>query len=868
MYRTNLFRCPFISIDELLERITGIAVRNTVRIAGNMEDFSFPFEPYDIQLSLMRTITSCINEGKIGVLESPTGTGKSMSIICATLSWLEKFERERRTNLEEQLKAVQEVGKDEDDWLKAHVKKFKAVDNAKELFTQLENNQKIDERIEKALKNVTVERKRRLLSKEDIIEEKDEEIDDMLDEEFSNDQLVRKIVEEPTPSCTKIIYASRTHSQLLQFADEITKTRFQPRIVTLGSRQQLCINESVRNLKKANLMTERCNELRDNKVSEKRQKNDESKYAAKVCKGSCPFARSDAIEDLCDQILASKLSNAPHLVEYGKKLSGCPYFASRKAVNYSQLVLVPYQILLQEDSRKAWGVELKDNVVVIDEAHNLLETITSSHFITLYGKGLKSVLSILDMYLSRFQSRLTPLHKKYLRQLSAIVNVLLVYLYHSSNKNKNYMETMTTFASKACLAHYKLDILLEYIGQTHLIMKLTKFSRRVNKEDNRATKEVESTHQFSVERLLRPKDSPNKFQNISIPGSSASQNTSSLLIVEETVGSALCAFQQFLKMLTLNYKNGRLVIESASGNDEPKISYYLINPTSQLGDIIKQCRSLILIGGTLEPSKTLIHSLALCCEVDPDKDLIRRSFGHVINERQLLALTITSVRNIKLLLTHGKRETQLILNLLVMTLARIAAVVPNGMVVFFPSYGYLEEFVQKTPMNALRKIKPLFIERKSSSPTLFNEFTKSARNKKGALLLAVIGGKLSEGINFSDELGRAVVVVGLPYMNSEDLIVQEKLKFMQKEFGPRSGTEYYEAKCMHAINQSIGRAIRHRNDYAAIVLIDLRYKNERIVRDLPSWIQPRLHNAVDLSDGIEYLQNFFRSFGSSSISSS
>lgn len=76
-----------------------------------MTEFSFPFEPYDIQISLMRSIVSCINEGKIGILESPTGTGKSMSIICATLSWLETFERERKISLEEQLKAIQEVGK-------------------------------------------------------------------------------------------------------------------------------------------------------------------------------------------------------------------------------------------------------------------------------------------------------------------------------------------------------------------------------------------------------------------------------------------------------------------------------------------------------------------------------------------------------------------------------------------------------------------------------------------------------------------------------------------------------------------------------------------------------------------------------------
>lgn len=79
---------------------------------------------------------------------------------------------------------------------------------------------------------------------------------------------------------------------------------------------------------------------------------------------------------------------------------------------------------------------------------------------------------------------------------------------------------------------------------------------------------------------------------------------------------------------------------------------------------------------------------------------------------------------------------------------------------------------------------------------------------------------------------------------------------MQSEFGPRSGTEYYEAKCMHAINQSIGRAIRHRNDYAAIVLIDSRYKNERIVKVSNSsiyfWINPILMQIVKYFDSLQF----------------
>lgn len=45
---------------------------------------------------------------------------------------------------------------------------------------------------------------------------------------------------------------------------------------------------------------------------------------------------------------------------------------------------------------------------------------------------------------------------------------------------------------------------------------------------------------------------------------------------------------------------------------------------------------------------------------------------------------------------------------------------------------------------------------------------------------------------------------------------------------------------MKVVNQSIGRAIRHINDYAIILLIDDRFKTESISRKLPTWIQKRL----------------------------
>ena len=44
---------------------------------------------------------------------------------------------------------------------------------------------------------------------------------------------------------------------------------------------------------------------------------------------------------------------------------------------------------------------------------------------------------------------------------------------------------------------------------------------------------------------------------------------------------------------------------------------------------------------------------------------------------------------------------------------------------------------------------------------------------------------------------------------------------------------------MKAVNQSVGRAIRHAGDYAAIVLLDGRYAGPRVLGKLPGWIRGR-----------------------------
>lgn len=69
--------------------------------------FPFPFPPYAIQEEFMRALYSVIENRKIGIFESPTGTGKTLTLMCSTLKWLNDHDQLNRVDLREQIIALQ-----------------------------------------------------------------------------------------------------------------------------------------------------------------------------------------------------------------------------------------------------------------------------------------------------------------------------------------------------------------------------------------------------------------------------------------------------------------------------------------------------------------------------------------------------------------------------------------------------------------------------------------------------------------------------------------------------------------------------------------------------------------------------------------
>lgn len=122
--------------------------------------------------------------------------------------------------------------------------------------------------------------------------------------------------------------------------------------------------------------------------------------------------------------------------------------------------------------------------------------------------------------------------------------------------------------------------------------------------------------------------------------------------------------------------------------------------------------------------------------------------------------------------------------------------------------GEVESVLRDYGKEIQQSVSSLFINLPRHTPFLSSR-QRGPGKSNGALLMAVVGAKLSEGLNFTDDLARSVVMVGLPYPNASSPELKERLKYVsnlskQKGEMEDAGKELYENMCLNAVNQSIG----------------------------------------------------------------
>uniref|UniRef100_A0AC34QBG6 ATP-dependent helicase C-terminal domain-containing protein n=1 Tax=Panagrolaimus sp. JU765 TaxID=591449 RepID=A0AC34QBG6_9BILA len=226
---------------------------------------------------------------------------------------------------------------------------------------------------------------------------------------------------------------------------------------------------------------------------------------------------------------------------------------------------------------------------------------------------------------------------------------------------------------------------------------------------------------------------------------------------------------EFFINLGIAGDNFQVIVDVAS--NPRKYQLLCLNGGERFNSIVTAARSTVLIGGTMKPAELVISLLTKDCGI-PRQRIVVNSYDHIIDANNLRIATVVADNHGPLTFTHSTMKEKNIFGRILDSLAHLFEKVPNGLVVFFPSKAFLNSFLtairsENSKNFQALKFRSFYVE--GSDENVWEKYSKKAKREK-TTFFAVIGGKFSEGVNFSDELARCVVIVGLPYpntMNSE-----------------------------------------------------------------------------------------------------
>ncbi|KAF8561369.1 hypothetical protein P879_07508 [Paragonimus westermani] len=238
------------------------------------------------------TCTSCYRHcNRNAILESPTGTGKTLCLLCTSLAWLASYVPDSQINLDSTAEA---------DLFSVHTSK------------------------------------------------------------------------------PKVVFASRTHSQLAQAVTVLKNTVYSSRnISVIGSRDQLCLLPEVRSLESNSAKIFACR--------------------VRVQTRTCDYFRNFDLkrDDVVNTLKANGVVDIEDLVTFGKSTRCCPYYMSRELKTDAEIVFMPYNYLLDGKIRRLYNIDLENAVVIFDEAHNIEQVCEDAASVTLSSGMLASAIEYL-----------------------------------------------------------------------------------------------------------------------------------------------------------------------------------------------------------------------------------------------------------------------------------------------------------------------------------------------------------------------------------------------------------------------------------------------------------------------------------------
>ena len=246
---------------------------------------------------------------------------------------------------------------------------------------------------------------------------------------------------------------------------------------------------------------------------------------------------------------------------------------------------------------------------------------------------------------------------------------------------------------------------------------------------------------------------------------------------------------------------------------EINISLFCVNPAKNIEKCIEKCSSVIFFSATLSPINYYVNMLG------GNDESYRVKLPSPFKKENLK--TYLSTINIRY--KYRKQTLPKVFN-------KIHTFINEEIgnyIVFCPSYEYMKQLAEecyKCNMNnfVLQVQSPNMTENEKV------EFLEKFKENRNLIVLCVMGGMFSEGIDLPGEqlIGAVIIGVGYPKVDVENEII--------KEFYGKDGYDYaYIYPGINKIQQGAGRVIRTENDKGRVLLIDDRYATDKYSSLIP-----------------------------------
>ena len=640
------------------------------------------------------------------------------------------------------------------------------------------------------------------------------------------------------PEHRKIVYCSRTMSEIEKALIELHKLmEFRAnelgevedfRGLGLTSRKNLCLHPTISKERKGVVVDEKCRRITNGQLKEKIEKGVPTEDSL------CSF--HEKLYDLePHNLVPPGVYSFDALIKYCKEEGTCPYFTVRRMIPFCNIIIYSYHYLLDPKIAERVSRELsKDSIVIFDEAHNIDNVCIESLSLDLTDETLKKASRGANKLGEAIEDMKAQDSEKLQNEYEQLVEGL---------RQAEIARDQELFMANPVLPQ---DLLDEAIPGNirkgeHFIAFLKRFIEylKTRMKVLHVISETPTSFLQHLKELTYIERKPLRFCSERL-----SLLVRTLEVTEIDDFNVLKDIATFATLVSTYDSGFQLILEpyetEGSTVPNPILHFTCLDASIAIKPVFDRFSSVIITSGTISPLDMYPKMLKF-------ETVIQESYAMTLARRSFLPMIVTKGSDqVSISSRFEIRNDPSVVRNYGSLLIEFAKITPDGMVVFFPSYLYMESIISMWQsmgvLDEVWKHKLILVETPDAQETslALETYRKACSNGRGAVLLSVARGKVSEGIDFDHHYGRTVLMIGIPFQYTESRILKARLEFMRDHFQIKEN-DFLSFDAMRHAAQCLGRVLRGKDDYGIMVLADRRFARKK--NQLPKWIAQALNDS-------------------------